>query len=80
MGHVKADRMKLTVNGLVLTEELRVCMACCLILSGCKKKKKNPINVLTLLSKYALVGWRILCRVNSGPEVRQQRVFFTLQH
>lgn len=41
-----------------------------------KKKKKNPINVLTLLSKYALVGWRILCRVNSGPEVRQQRVFF----
>lgn len=34
MGHVKADRMKLTVNGLVLTDELRVCVACCLILSG----------------------------------------------
>lgn len=33
MGHVKAERMKLTVNGLVQTDELRVCMACCLILS-----------------------------------------------
>ena len=34
MDHVEADRMKLTVNGLVLTDESRVCMACCLILSG----------------------------------------------
>ena len=54
MGHVQPDRMKLTVNGLVVTDELRVCMACCLILSGWREKK-NPINVLTLLSKYALV-------------------------
>lgn len=28
MGHVKADRMKLTVNGHILTDELRVLVAC----------------------------------------------------
>lgn len=27
MAHVKADRMKLTVNGLILTDDLRLCDA-----------------------------------------------------
>lgn len=38
--------------------------------------KKNPINMLTLLSKYVLVGWKILCRVNSVAAVLWATMFY----
>lgn len=49
IGYVKAGRMTLTVDGLILMDELRVCTACCPCFLD--EGKKNLIIGLTLLSK-----------------------------
>lgn len=41
--------------------------------------EKNPINVLTFLSKYALVAWRIHFWVNSSSDTRVRFFFFFLK-